>query len=122
MTDEAAEAPEVEQNGDRDERGRFAPGNRASPGRPKGARSRLSESFLTDLEKIWAERGPEVLQKLVTEKPAILARIVAGLQPKQVEVKEGAFDQFDDDSLADLAAQLRGAASAPSSDREGTED
>lgn len=100
----------------RGEGGRFTPGNRFGQGRPKGARNRLSEAFIADLEEVWKAHGPTVLRTLATEKPGMLARVVAGLEPKRVEVKEAALDSYTDEELTDALDALRAAEGADSED------
>lgn len=41
----------------RDEKGRLLPGHKMATGRPRGARSRLSEAVLNDLETAWETSG-----------------------------------------------------------------
>jgi hypothetical protein len=69
----------------RDRSGRFARGNRAGPGRPVGARSKLSERFLSDLFKEWRRSGAKALARLAESDPATLAKIVSHLLPKQLD-------------------------------------
>lgn len=71
----------------RDQRtGRFLPGNSGNGGRPKGARSKLSEQFLLDLSNTWNEHGPEVLTRLAKEKPAALLQAMVALMPRDVNL------------------------------------
>jgi hypothetical protein len=90
-----------EDGGKRDRRdpttGRFGPGNVANPkGRPKGARSRLSEAFFQDLAEVWEAKGMEAMIKTAAEEPATFVRVVASLMPKQVQ-------EFAEDQLASLS-------------------
>jgi hypothetical protein len=70
----------------RDRCGRFIIGGKPGPGRPKGARSRLSERFLDDLAGTWHEHGADVLQRLAQEKPAALLQAMVMLLPKHISL------------------------------------
>jgi hypothetical protein len=51
-------------------------------GRPKGARSRLSQMFLQDVHDFWRAHGPEILMEAVRRNPVEAANLVAKLVPK----------------------------------------
>jgi hypothetical protein len=64
----------------------FEPGQSGNPaGRPRGARSKLTEAFLNALHDDFAEHGVDVVRAVRSEKPADYLRTVAALMPKQVE-------------------------------------
>jgi hypothetical protein len=63
----------------RDERGRFVIGGKPGPGRPRGARSALAETFVQDVLAVWREHGVEMLNNLISEKPGDLIRAVANI-------------------------------------------
>ena len=84
----------------------FAPGN---PGRPKGSRNKLGEAFITALHADFQAHGVEVIETVRIERPHEYLKVVASLLPKQVEIKETAFDGLSD---ADLAALVAAASSA----------
>jgi hypothetical protein len=69
-----------------DRGGRFVNGGKPGPGRPKGARSKLGEQFLEDLRASWLELGVEALRKCAKDDPSQYCRIVASLQPREVDV------------------------------------
>jgi hypothetical protein len=73
----------------RDRGGRFVIGGKAGPGRPRGARSKLSELFLEDLRDAWQTHGKTALEKCAVEEPAQFLRTIASLIPKQAEVDVG---------------------------------
>jgi hypothetical protein len=75
---------EVNGNG-KDKLGRFLPGRQGGPGRPVGSRNRLSEKFLSDLQKVWLKKGAKALDKVADENPEILCRIVASILPRQLD-------------------------------------
>ena len=76
---------------------KFQPGNKASPGRPKGARSRLQENFLAALADDFAEYGVQAIQTMRAEKPSEYIKTVASLMPKQLELDRPLQDLTDDD-------------------------
>ena len=55
-------------------------------GRPKGSRSKLSESFLTDVLEAWNEHGKAALKEMAQDKPAEFARMVASIIPKELDL------------------------------------
>jgi hypothetical protein len=64
----------------------FKPGNPGG-GRPIGARSKLSESFLQALAADFVEHGPAAIQKVRAERPHHYLSVIAGLMPKQLGVE-----------------------------------
>lgn len=65
----------------------YEKGNSGNPaGRPKGARSRLSDRFLGDLAEHWQANGKQALQKAYEKNPVEYVRVVASLLPKNVAV------------------------------------
>lgn len=46
-------------------------------GRPLGSRHKLSETFLRNLLDTWERKGPEALERLADESPALFVRVVA---------------------------------------------
>jgi hypothetical protein len=68
----------------RNANGQFVRGHPGGKGRPRGSRNKLSEQFLTDLQRIWKKRGLKCLQRLADGDPACLARVVASVLPKEV--------------------------------------
>ena len=64
---------------------RWKPGQSGNPaGRPLGARHRIAEKLLTDLESAWAKHGETVLDKLAISDPGKFATIAYGVLPKDV--------------------------------------
>ena len=70
----------------RDGRGRFTAGNPGG-GRPKGARSKLGEAFFEDLQALWEREGDGILKDMATNDPGALAKMVAALQPRQLDAQ-----------------------------------
>lgn len=75
---------------------RFAPGNSFGRGRPKGSRNQIGEDFLKDAIAAWAEHGKDALQKMATKAPEKFCVMVAGLLPKEIEVKDQLSDLTDE--------------------------
>ena len=65
----------------------FLPGVSGNPaGRPVGARSQFSASFLRDLAASWAEVGSDVLTKVAKNDPSRYLAVCSTLIPKDVTV------------------------------------
>ncbi len=64
--------------------GQFLVGHTGRGGRPKGARSRLSEQLIADLAEAWQKHGPDVLERLAKERPAVLLTALVNLMPRHV--------------------------------------
>jgi hypothetical protein len=79
-------------NGRNPENGQFKLGHIGQGGRPKGARNRLSEKFLTDLEAEWEASGPDVLKRVAKDDPVDFMRVVAGLLPSRVDASLAIID------------------------------
>jgi hypothetical protein len=76
-------------------------------GRPKGAKSKLSETFLSDLRDAWEQHGATALRRCAEEEPATLIKVIASLLPKDINLSVG----LDAASFADkfhAAAELLG--------------
>jgi hypothetical protein len=57
----------------------WKPGQSGNPlGRPKGARNRLGEKFLLDLEASWQENGIDVINRVIKDRPHEYLKVVAG--------------------------------------------
>ena len=63
---------------------RFEPGN---PGRPKGARNKLGEAFVSALHEDFEEHGVKALQEVREKDPAAYMRVIAGLLPKEFKIE-----------------------------------
>ena len=67
---------------DRTDGGKFAPGNRASPGRPRGSPNRsTSELKSAVLQALDAAGGISYLTKLATSEPKVFATLLLRLLP-----------------------------------------
>lgn len=82
----------------------FKPGQSGNPaGRPKGARSKLSEDFFKALADDFAQHGADTIVKMRTERPGEYAKMIATLQTKELSGPDGgpidvatALDQLSD--------------------------
>ena len=68
----------------------FKAGN---PGRPKGARNKLSEDFFAAMARAFENLGEEALATMIAERPHEFIKTIAGLQTKEVS-GEGGSDLF----------------------------
>ncbi|MGY4370893.1 hypothetical protein ACVW1A_006958 [Bradyrhizobium sp. LB1.3] len=71
---------------DRDGKGRFQIGHKPGPGRPVGARSRLGEAFISDLQSAWETHGADVIARVIRDDPSVMLKVVAGLLPKDINL------------------------------------
>lgn len=97
------EAPKPEQD---PETGRFIAGNSGNGGRPKGARNKLGEAFLSDMLADWEQHGVDVIVKVRTEKPDVYLKTVASILPQQLNVKVSEWDDLTDEQLDQRIASL----------------
>ncbi|KQM57143.1 MULTISPECIES: DUF5681 domain-containing protein [unclassified Sphingomonas] len=68
--------------------GAWKPGQSGNPlGRPKGARSKLGEDFVTALRDDFTAHGVAAIQKMREEKPGDYVRVIASLLPKELDVQ-----------------------------------
>jgi hypothetical protein len=58
-------------------------------GRPRGSRSRLSESFLSDFHLIWEEEGLEAIRRVARNDPSTFVRVAASLLPHDINLSVG---------------------------------
>jgi hypothetical protein len=73
-----------------DERGlahRWQSGQSGNPaGRPLGTRNKFSESFVSDVAAVWADRGRGILEKMAEDEPARFAELCGRLIPRDVSL------------------------------------
>ncbi|MCJ2085522.1 hypothetical protein MKK88_05870 [Methylobacterium sp. E-005] len=82
----------------------FEAGN---PGRPKGARNKLSEAFAEALHADFQQHGVEAIQRMREEEPAQYVRTIASLLPKDVRIESAPLAELSDDELGRLIDVVR---------------
>jgi hypothetical protein len=66
----------------------FKPGQSGNPrGRPKGARNRLIEEFLTQLCDHFEVHGAAAIERVCEEDPAAYLRIIVSVLPKELKTE-----------------------------------
>jgi hypothetical protein len=66
----------------------YQPGQSGNPnGRPVGARSKITEKFLLELQNYFEKEGPGLLERAGQESPAALVAVYAKLLPKEAHIE-----------------------------------
>lgn len=94
----------------RDNKGRFLPGNSGNGGRPKGARNRLTSLVLTALVEDFAEHGAGAVAKLREKDPAAYLDTVINLIPRPLILQhetEPDYSEMNWEEIADLIEQTQ---------------
>ena len=81
----------------------FKPGN---PGRPKGARNKLGEAFVSALLDDWNEHGAKAIKDMRDKNPTDYCKVVAAVIPKEVHHTVEDYDDLSDDELAEQFATV----------------
>lgn len=69
----------------------FEPGQSGNPaGRPKGARSKLTEAFLKGMCEDFEKHGVLAIEQVRTEKPDQYLKVIAAIIPKEITGEDGA--------------------------------
>ena len=85
----------------------FKPGNPGG-GRPIGARSKLSESFLQALASDFVQHGVAAIEKVRNERPHHYLSVIAGLMPRELKVERlSPFEHLTDAEIDLLEETLR---------------
>jgi hypothetical protein len=85
-------------------------------GRPKEARDRLSRAFLLGLADDFEANGKLAIERVRAEDPSAYLRVVASLQPKELEISDPLRTMSDEKlsaSIEVLAEMLREKADMP---------
>jgi hypothetical protein len=77
----------------------FELGRAKTGGRAKGARNRLSQSFLEAFAADFEEHGAAVIKIVRMEKPSEYLKTAAYLMPKEFEITQTALMEVSDDEL-----------------------
>jgi hypothetical protein len=66
-----------------------SPDKAAIPPVPRGSRSRLSESFLSDFHTVWEEEGLQAIRRVARNDPSTFVRVAASLLPHDINLNVG---------------------------------
>lgn len=83
------------------------PFEKGNPGRPKGSRNKLAESFLKALHDDFEENGVAAIQAARAADPLGYVKIVAGLMPQQIDIQDKSKQNLTDAELIMLIQQER---------------
>lgn len=80
----------------------WAKGETGNPaGRPPGARVKLTQRFVEDLQRDWVQHGPAVIEALRETNPAAYVGAILALVPKELKIDGG-------DALKTVVIDMRG--------------
>ena len=85
----------------------FESGTAPRSGRVAGSRNKLNAQFLDDLREAWEKHGKEALRITAIEQPAQLAKIVASILPRELEISDSRLKDLSDDDLETLTEILK---------------
>ncbi len=84
----------------KDEFGRFLPGVSGNPaGKPKGARTKLGEQFLSALQQDFEANGAAAIIEVRESRPSDYLKVIASLMPKDLNLNVNNLDDATDDEL-----------------------
>jgi hypothetical protein len=85
----------------------FKPGESGNPGgKPLAARHALNAAFTKALAKDFQEKGEEAIKRAREEDPIGYVRVLAGMLPKEIEVKNS-LDELNDEQLNSAIIAVR---------------
>jgi hypothetical protein len=91
----------------RDEKtGQILRGNTGLPGRPKGARNKLSEAFIDDIYEDWKQHGIQVIREVRETRPSDYLKICALLVRCSSEFNSIS-ETMHSDAIAELIEERR---------------
>ena len=64
----------------------FQTGHSGGPGRPKGSKNKLAESYLQDLYEHYLEEGQAAIKRVCEERPDVYIQLIARLIPKDLDI------------------------------------
>ena len=76
-------------------------------GRPKGSKHKLSEEFLAALCEDFEQHGVATIRMVREERPHEYLKVVAGILPKELNVRTNALEELSDDELAAAISALQ---------------
>ena len=74
-------------------------------GRKKGSKDKLNQQVIATMEKLWAQRGEEIMDHLADTKPEVLAGLIARLIPQSLA--EEAIQGVDSNEISDKNQEVR---------------
>ena len=77
----------------------FESGRAKTGGRARGARNKISASFLEALAADFEQHGEAAIRLMRLEKPSEYVKVVASILPKEFEITENRLMEIDDDTL-----------------------
>jgi hypothetical protein len=88
--------------------GCFQKGNVGGPGRPKGSRNKLQESFLDALYKDFTANGEAAIKAMRENDPAAYSRVIASLVAKEsvVDVTIREVESLSDEQARHMAEEF----------------
>lgn len=102
-----------------DRGGRFVTGGKPGPGRPKGSRNKLGESFLGAMLADFDKHGASAIERVREEDPSTYVRVVSSVLPKETITKHGLADDMTDEDLDEALANVRAALALVATGRAG---
>ena len=92
----------------------FKPGQSGNPrGRPKGARSKVGEDFLTELYENFAVHGAAAIERVCEDDPAAYLRVIVSVLPQDIKIDRrpdaGPLSDLTEDELKALLYAARNA-------------
>lgn len=89
------------------ETGRFLPGTTGKlGGRPKGARAKLGEQFLSALQQDFEANGVAAIETVRAERPQDYLKIIASLMPRDLNLNINPMEDATDDELVQRLRDL----------------
>jgi hypothetical protein len=78
------------------------------PGRPRGARNRFAQQFLTDLMEDWRTHGANAIKVMRVRDPGGYVKVCASLVPRELEVVASkAVAELSDEDIARYIADYQ---------------